>query len=117
VPDRPRTLRRPRPCVPTAGPRRASAHARGYTRAWQRFRLRVLADVGRVDFPCGGPLCCECGDEATDVDHVRPHKGDAGLMYANENVQSLCHECHSRKTAREDGGFGRPVVPQPVTGG
>jgi len=70
----------------------------------------VLADVGRVDFPFGGPLCCGCGAEATDVDHMMPHRGDPGLMYANENVQSLCHECHSRKTAREDGGFGRAPV-------
>lgn len=108
MPDKPRTLRRFRPNVPTAGPVRASAHARGYGRAWQRFRLRVLADVGREEFPKGGPLC-PCGAEATDVDHVTPHKGDAGLMYANENVQSLCESCHSRKTATEDGGFGRPV--------
>jgi 5-methylcytosine-specific restriction protein A len=45
------------------------------------------------------------------VDHIRPHKGDRGLLYANENVQSLCESCHSRKTATEDGGFGRPVTP------
>jgi 5-methylcytosine-specific restriction protein A len=28
--------------------------------------------------------------------------------FAN-NVQGLCHSCHSRKTATEDGGFGRHV--------
>lgn len=110
MPDKPRTLRPYRPCVPTAGPKRESAHSRGYTRAWQRFRLRVLADVGRAEFPLGGPLCVACGAAATDVDHVRPHDGDPGLMYANENLQSLCKGCHGRKTATEDGGFGRPAL-------
>lgn len=98
--------------MPTAGPKRGSAHSRGYTRGWQRFRLRVLADVGKAEFPFGGPLCATCGGEATDVDHITPHRGDAGLMYANANMQSLCHECHSRKTATEDGGFGNPATPR-----
>jgi 5-methylcytosine-specific restriction enzyme A len=111
VPAKPRTLRPVRPNVPTAGPKRGSAHARGYTRQWQRFRLRVLADVGRAEFPVGGPLC-PCGAEAVDVDHITPHRGDYGLLYANGNVQSLCKECHSRKTVREDGGFGRPATPR-----
>jgi 5-methylcytosine-specific restriction enzyme A len=117
VPDKPRTLRKTRPTVPTVGPARESAHSRGYTRAWRRFRLRVLADVGRVEYPHGGPLCVTCGGEATDVDHITPHGGNDGLMYANANVQSLCESCHSRKTATEDGGFGRPVTPRSPRGG
>ena len=43
---------------------------------------------------------------ATDVDHIRPHKGNEDLMWDEENLQALCHACHSRKTAAEDGGFG-----------
>lgn len=104
MPDRPRPLKL-RVARPPA--ERGSAHARGYTRGWQTFRLRVLADVGRAEFPRGGPLCVVCGDAATDVDHVRPHRGDRELLFAADNVQSLCHVCHSRKTATEDGGFGR----------
>lgn len=42
----------------------------------------------------------------TDVDHIVPHRGDPELLYDEANLQSLCHECHSKKTAREDGGFG-----------
>ena len=38
---------------------------------------------------------------ATDVDHIRDHKGDWGLFTDRENLQSLCHSCHSRKTAAE----------------
>ncbi len=45
---------------------------------------------------------------ATEVDHIIPHKGDMSLFWDPSNWQSLCHACHSRKTAREDGGFGRP---------
>ena len=43
---------------------------------------------------------------ATDVDHIIPHKGNEDLMWDEENLQALCHACHSRKTAAEDGGFG-----------
>jgi 5-methylcytosine-specific restriction protein A len=28
------------------------------------------------------------------------------LFWDSSNWQPLCHECHSSKTAREDGGFG-----------
>lgn len=38
---------------------------------------------------------------ATDVDHIVPHRGDWKLFIAPGNHQSLCHACHSRKTAAE----------------
>lgn len=52
------------------------------------------------------PLCVDCGElgviePATDVDHIKPHKGDRRLFWDRSNWQSLCHSCHSRKTARE----------------
>jgi 5-methylcytosine-specific restriction protein A len=58
------------------------------------------------------PLCRHCQEQgritaATDVDHIEPHKGNLVLFYAPANLQSLCHSCHSAKTAKEDGGFGR----------
>jgi 5-methylcytosine-specific restriction protein A len=54
------------------------------------------------------PLCRACKLRgklvpATDVDHI---DGDVRNM-ADENLQPLCHSCHSEKTAREDGGLGR----------
>ena len=57
------------------------------------------------------PLCEECRRQgritpASQVDHIRPHRGDAGLFWDQGNWQSLCAACHSRKTAAEDGGFG-----------
>lgn len=115
MPDRPRTLSRPRPSRPPAEARRGSAHARGYTRSWQRLRLRVLADVGRDEFRRGGPLCA-CGAAATEVDHVRPHRGDPDLFWDADNLQSLCKPCHSRKTVAEDGGLGHPITPRATRG-
>ena len=52
------------------------------------------------------PLCRDCADlgaiePATDVDHIKPHKGDRKLFWDRSNWQALCHRCHSRKTARE----------------
>lgn len=67
------------------------------TTRWRRLRLIHLA---------AHPLCADCGSvglvtAATDVDHIKPHRGDPALFWARSNWQSLCHPCHSRKTARE----------------
>lgn len=52
------------------------------------------------------PFCRECArrgirEYATDVDHVEPHMGDWTKFADPENLQSLCHSCHSRKTLEE----------------
>ncbi|WP_369970429.1 HNH endonuclease signature motif containing protein [Stenotrophomonas rhizophila] len=59
------------------------------------------------------PLCRACAAKsrvtaATDVDHI---DGDDANNEPS-NLQSLCHPCHSAKTARENGGFGRAAMPQ-----
>jgi len=51
----------------------------------------------------------QCTHLATDIDHIVPHRGNWFLFIGGtdyENLQGLCHEHHSIKTAREDGGFG-----------
>ncbi|WP_308302390.1 HNH endonuclease signature motif containing protein [Bacillus sp. V5-8f] len=53
------------------------------------------------------PLCVECGRPGTDVDHIKPHKGNQALFWDSSNWQTLCKPCHSHKTATKDGGFGR----------
>jgi 5-methylcytosine-specific restriction protein A len=62
------------------------------------------------------PLC-QCTEHkgrddapaSTIVDHIIPHKGDRALFLSRANLQGLAKRCHDRKTAREDGGFGRPM--------
>jgi len=82
---------------------RGSAYERGYNNEWRKYRLMFLLDH---------PLCNICQREgrlssANVVDHVIPHKGDQRLFWDVKNHQALCKECHDRKTATEDGGFGR----------
>lgn len=77
---------------------RLSAYARGYTSTWSKASRQFLKEH---------PLCAVCGKPATETDHIVPHKGNKELFWDVSNWQPLCHECHSRKTATEDGGFGR----------
>ena len=75
-----------------------SAGARGYTRAWQKARKKYLE---------AHPLCVECMKEgryvrATDVDHIKPHRGDRSLFWDRSNWQALCKRCHDRKTRNQD---------------
>lgn len=73
--------------------RRGSANERGYGRRWRRLRAAVLASE---------PLCAECARRgvvtmATDVHHiVAKRDGGADTL---ENLEPLCHACHSRITA------------------
>lgn len=61
------------------------------------------------------PLCqcheCKAGElqvtVATVVDHIVPHRGNRALFWDRSNWQSMAKPCHDKKTATEDGGFGR----------
>lgn len=79
--------------------------------AWRKLRASVLAD---------SPLCEHCNKRgllvlATDVDHIDddPSNND------RDNLASLCHSCHSRKTMADMGhkvnwgcdGNGMPLDP------
>lgn len=76
---------------------RESAAKRGYGAKWRRARAGYLANH---------PICARCGDIATVVDHITPHKGNMALFWNTGNWQPLCKPCHDRKTVKEDGGFG-----------
>lgn len=73
--------------------KRPNARARGYDREWERARADYLAT---------NPNCCRCGQPATVVDHIKPHKGDDALFWDRRNWQPLCAHCHnSAKQAAE----------------
>ena len=86
------------------------AHRPQYRRneaAWRRwYSLAVWTDELRPGQLMREPFCRECAKRgvrrrATDVDHVVDHKGDWALFTDPDNLQSLCHSCHSQKTWRE----------------
>jgi 5-methylcytosine-specific restriction enzyme A len=79
--------------------RRGNARSRGYDWKWEAISKAQLREH---------PNCARCGMPATQCDHIKPAKGDLKLFFDPNNRQSLCHSCHSEKTAREDGGFGNP---------
>ncbi|MBN8727594.1 MAG: HNH endonuclease [Xanthomonadales bacterium] len=58
---------------------------------WQRLRALVLARQ---------PLCRDCNEPATDVDHDNGDPGDN----SPQNLVARCHSCHSRKTMMERSG-------------
>lgn len=83
--------------VRPARPRSAQSRA-GITGAdWRKLRRFVLAR----DRICRAHGCSEV---PSHVDHIIAR--DLGGSSDPSNLQALCHSCHSRKTAREDGGFG-----------
>jgi 5-methylcytosine-specific restriction protein A len=81
---------------------RGSPSQRGYDRRWAKAAKAYLNEH---------PLCVMCQGEgrvtpATLVDHIIPHGGDVDRFWDDANWQPLCAMHHSRKTAKEDGGFG-----------
>jgi len=97
------------------------AHKFYATKAWKKLRRRALTmnQVARHSTFPHCEICEEVGitTQATEVDHIKPHKGDYGLAFDPDNLQCLCKPCHSRKTYYEDGAFNRPAGGKaPVTG-
>lgn len=78
---------------------RGTSAQRGYDARWRKIRLMHLR---------AHPLCIECTAQgltvaATDVDHITPLA--QGGTHASDNLQSLCHSCHSKKTAAQSLGW------------
>jgi 5-methylcytosine-specific restriction endonuclease McrA len=71
--------------------RRGSARRRGYSAAWDR---------GAKAYKAEHPLCLGCEaigriKAASTVDHVVPHKGEAGLFWDSANWQAVCDWHHN----------------------
>lgn len=75
--------------------------------AWHSwYSLPVWVDDLRPNHLLREPFCRECARQgrrtyATDVDHIVDHKGSWVLFTDRNNLQSLCHSCHSRKTMQD----------------
>lgn len=95
---------------------KTSAASRGYDHRWQKTRERILMlDHGLCrDHRRRGQIV-----QATDVDHIiskaqgRRRGLAASVIEGDDNLQSLCKDCHARKTAEEEG---RKYAPKIVTG-
>lgn len=89
--------------------RRRTSTERGYGWRWRCYSARRLKEH---------PLCVACEEEgivglASETDHRIPVTGpDDPLFWEPTNHQSLCGMHHRRKTATEDGGFGRKPLPR-----
>jgi 5-methylcytosine-specific restriction protein A len=82
------------------GDQRGTANERGYNYRWQVLSKQHLHR---------NPLCEECKRRgvikaATEVDHIKPHRGDQQLFWDQSNWQSLCDGCHNEKSAAENQG-------------
>lgn len=89
-----------KPKVQTIDTRKGSSAPVQRIRGWQltKIRERVLL---RDEYTCQ-----QCGRSSPDleVDHIIPlHLGGAE---SDENRQSLCHECHEKKSEQEEKGRG-----------
>lgn len=85
---------------------RCGAHVRtqtetNYRRWYQTDKWKQIRRAQLLKEPwCALCLRKDQWVQATDVDHIQPHRGNESLFYAGP-FQSLCHRCHSSKTRRE----------------
>ncbi len=75
---------------------RGSASSRGYGARWRRLRGAFLA---------AHPICNECVKHkritpAVDVHHRVARRKSPELAYSWDNLEALCHGCHSQKTRK-----------------
>ena len=76
--------------------RRISVRKMGYTYKWSKYSSQYRRE---------NPECVLCGHEADCVDHIVPVTGpEDTLFWVEDNHQSLCTSCHSKKTATESNG-------------
>lgn len=87
-------------------PKRSGGERSAEAKAWHRlYNLPQWTEELRPAQLLRQPWCEECAKRgqrvrATDVDHIRDHKGNLELFADANNLQSLCHSCHSSKTMR-----------------
>ena len=70
-----------------------------HSRAWQTLRKQAMIRDGFT--------CRICGARATDVDHIKEltpdNISDRNISLNINNLQALCHDCHTKKTMGDKG--------------
>ena len=72
---------------------RGPSSQRGYDAAWKKCRALFLDRNPN----------CKCGARAQDVDHVLSVVERPDLRLSWSNLRPMCHPCHSRRTATDQG--------------
>ena len=86
---------------------RGTRQERGYGRAWEITRERILERDDRLCQPCAH---IDRVSVATQVDHIvgkaiaRSRGWTTEQIEADSNLQAICDACHKAKTARESHG-------------
>lgn len=98
MPMRPKTTATPR--LPTQQPKQWQSTGVDLRRGFRGLNRKKAKQQILVR---DGYACCECGaivDAATShLDHIVPLSH--GGTHEEHNLQTLCHRCSNRKTARE----------------
>jgi 5-methylcytosine-specific restriction enzyme A len=90
---------------------RPSSSARGWNGEWRKLRNEYIREhpwCEASEFPEDCVSRGELRTPAREVDHIVAFRGDDAMRLDPKNLRSCCASCHSRKTVKRDGGFGRP---------
>jgi len=68
---------------------------------WRRLRRWFLNRNTLCADPFGTHADAGTIVPAEHVDHIKPRRDRPDLAFNPENLQALCHSCHSRKTRQE----------------
>jgi 5-methylcytosine-specific restriction enzyme A len=99
-----------------------------YKKLYSSKRWRVIREIvlARDHYRCQVPNCGKFLQSGRNhprsavVHHITPHKGNLGLFYEIDNLQSVCWTCHSGEIQSEEamgyskkiGADGWPVDPK-----
>lgn len=75
------------------------------SRAWHGLYASARWRRESREFLSEFPYCAVCGQPASVVDHIVPHRGDESIFFDRRNWQPLCHAHHGAKTMRENDFF------------
>lgn len=107
-------FRASRPCLIPSCPKiavrkgRCTEHARENDRVhkkpieYQRLYASGVWANMRINQLRQQPFCQKCGTTwELEVHHIKDHKGDPAIFYDQNNLQTLCHSCHSTETSKK----------------